>query len=71
MEVVILKQMVHTYADLEDAFVQVTNFSRGGSPQQLECLMLLEEFARIELVDRLHQLRWSGGGAIGAQVGRG
>jgi len=45
VKVPILEQMVHTYADLEDALVQVANLVRRGTPQQLQCLVLLEKLA--------------------------
>jgi hypothetical protein len=45
VKVPILEQMVHTYADLQDAFVQVANLVGRGTPQQLKCLVLLEKLA--------------------------
>jgi hypothetical protein len=48
---------MHPDANLQNAFVQVSNFARCRAPQQLERLMLFEELAAIELVDGFVQLR--------------
>src|SRR5207244_5878713 len=59
MEVALLEQVVHAHADLQDAFVQMANLLRCGPPQQLEGLVLVEELARVELVDGFGQFWWS------------
>lgn len=58
VEVSVFEQMVHAHADLEDALVEIAKLAWGRSPQQLQRFVLLEELARVELVDRLQQLRW-------------
>ena len=55
VKVAVLQQVMHAHADLQDAFVQVANLAGRGSPEQLERLVLLEELARVELVDGLQQ----------------
>lgn len=50
VKIAIDEQMVHAHADLQDALVQVPNDVRRSPPQQLQCFMLLEKFASIELV---------------------
>jgi hypothetical protein len=70
VEVVIVEQVMHADADLQDAFVQVANLAWRRPPQQFECLMLLEKRACIEFFDGLKQL-WRGcRSAVPAQVGR-
>ncbi len=59
VEVAIFEQVVHAHTDLQDAFIQVADLVWRGSPQQLECLVLIEELARVELVDGLREL-WRG-----------
>jgi hypothetical protein len=60
---------MHADADLQNAFVQVADLTRRRAPQQLERLVLLEELARVELVDRLVELggRWFG--ACSGEIG--
>jgi hypothetical protein len=48
--------VVQPDADLEDAVVQATDRRVGGAPERLERLVLLEELARVELLDRARQL---------------
>ena len=67
VKVAVLQQVMHAHADLQDAFVQVANLAGRGSPEQLERLMLLEELARVELVDGLQQ---SGRRGLRAQRGQ-
>jgi hypothetical protein len=68
MKIVLFEQVVHTHADLQDALVQVANLVGCRPPEHLEGLVLLEELARVELVDRLDE-RWGGGlSACPAQV---
>ena len=55
MKVAVFQQVVHAHADLQDAFVQVTNLAGRRAPEKLERLVLLEELARVELADRLQQ----------------
>jgi hypothetical protein len=49
--------VVEADADLQDAVVKGADRSVGRAPQDLEGLVLLEEVARIELLDALEQLR--------------
>src|SRR6267143_7276480 len=48
--------MVHAHADLQEAFIQVADLVGRGPPQQLEGLVLIEELARVELVDGFGEL---------------
>jgi len=61
---------MHAHADLEDALVQVANLAGGRPPQQLERLVLLEELARVELVDGLQQGGRRGFGTQAPKVSR-
>jgi len=60
---------MHADANLQDAFIEVTDLALCCSPQQLERLMLLEELARVELVDRLVELGRRLFGAGSGQIG--
>ena len=55
VKVAVLQQVMHAHADLQYALVEVPNLAGRGSPEQLERLVLLEELARVELVDGLQQ----------------
>ena len=68
VEVAVLQQVVHANANLENALVQVSDLRRCGAPLELECLVLLEEFARVELVEGLAQLGWRGLGTCALEV---
>ena len=57
VEISVLEQMVHADADLQDAFVEMANFTRCGAPEQFQRFVLLEELTRVELVNRLYQFR--------------
>jgi len=67
VKVAVLQQVVHAHADLQDAFVQVADLAGRRPPEQLERLVLLEELARVELVDGLQQ---SGRRGLRAQRGQ-
>src|SRR5712691_4684480 len=68
VKVAVFQQVVHAHANLQDAFVQVANLARRGAPEQLERLVLLEEFAGVELMDRLQQGWWRGLRAQRSQI---
>ena len=55
VKVAVLQQVMHAHTDLQDAFVQVADLAGRRPPEQLERLVLLEELARVELVDGLQQ----------------
>lgn len=59
VEVSVLEEMVHADTDLQDAFVEMADFTGRRPPEQFERFVLLEELARVELTDRLHQF-WRG-----------
>src|SRR2546422_2530284 len=50
-------ELVERDADLQDALVEIADVATLGAPQQLEGLVLLEEFAAIELLDAFEELR--------------
>ena len=70
VEIAIFEQMVHANADLQDALIQVADHVRRGPPQQLEGLVLIEELARVELVDGFGELWRSRRAACLGQVRR-
>src|SRR5207245_7248004 len=43
-------------ADLQDAVVEIADRRARGAPEEFEGLVLLEELARVELLDALHEL---------------
>ena len=51
-------KVVEGHADLEDALIQSSYRASLGAPEYLECLVLLEVFSTIELLDPLQELRW-------------
>ena len=53
-------------ADLEDAVIEMTDRRGCVPPQELERFVLLEELARVELLDSLDQRRRWRIGAAGA-----
>ncbi len=53
---VALAPVMEADADLQDAVVQAAVGSAGGTPEQLEGLVLLEELARVELLDPVTEL---------------
>jgi hypothetical protein len=63
--------MVKADANLEDAVIQITHGRGRVAPQQLERLVLLEELARVELLDAAQErCRWRFGAAgAGGLVG--
>lgn len=69
MEISVLEQMMHTDADLQNAFIQVADLTGRRSPQQFEGFVLLEELAGVELVDRFLEFWRCWRGARRLQVG--
>ena len=55
-------------ADLQDAVVKIANRCGRGAPEELQRLVLLEELARIELLDAPYEL---GRRRFGAACARG
>jgi hypothetical protein len=49
--------MMEADADLEDPVIQAAVGRSRSAPEELERLVLLEELAAVELLDRSHQLR--------------
>jgi len=45
-------------ADLQDAVIEIANRCGRGAPEDLQRLVLLEELARIELLDASCELGW-------------
>src|SRR2546428_9077396 len=43
-------------ADLQDAVVEIADRRARDAPEELQGLVLLEELARVELLDALHEL---------------
>src|SRR2546428_8073794 len=50
-------ELIERDADLQDALVEIADVATLGAPEQLEGLVLLEEFAAIELLDAFEELR--------------
>ena len=48
--------VMKTNTDLQDPVVQIAHRCRVRAPEELECLVLLEEFPGVELLDRVQQL---------------
>src|SRR2546428_2735311 len=53
-------ELIERDADLQDALVEIADVATLGAPEQLEGLVLLEEFAAIELLDAFEELRRRG-----------
>jgi hypothetical protein len=52
-------KVVEGYAHLEDALIEAAHLALFAAPQQLQCLMLLEVLAAVELCYRIEQqTRW-------------
>ena len=59
VEVAVPQEVVHAHPDLQDAFVQVADLARRGTPEKLEGFVLFKELTRVELVYRFAKLRRS------------
>jgi hypothetical protein len=58
--------MVESDADLEDAVIETADGRARVAPEELERLVLLEELARVELLDAVDERLWRRIGAAGA-----